>query len=310
MHLSPTLPILAFLLPLLTPVSAASGTLGFALGTKKSDGSCKVQADYEDDFDAIKAASGSKLVRGYSASDCNCAKEILPAAKGKGMQVVLGVWPDTDESLNADKTALSTYATSEYADQIYGVTVGSETLYRGNFTGPELLNKINDVKAILPKGVKVGTADSWNKWADGTGDAVIKGGVDMILCNAFAYWQGAPIANASATYFSDMASAITHIQTVAGSSTNGPEIWNGESGWPTTGGTNYGPAIAGTNNAKQYFQQSVCGMVEWGVNVFYFEAFDEAWKPSSVGDNGEEQDEKHWGAMNGDRSTKFSLKCS
>jgi len=28
--------------------------------------------------------------------------------------------------------------------------------------------------------VKVGTADSWNKFADGTADAVIQGGVDIL----------------------------------------------------------------------------------------------------------------------------------
>ena len=71
---------------------SAAGTLGFALGTKKPDGSCKYQADYEADFDAIRAASGSSLVRGYSASDCNFAEYALPAAKTRGVKVVLGIW--------------------------------------------------------------------------------------------------------------------------------------------------------------------------------------------------------------------------
>ena len=158
---------------------AASGTLGFALGDKKTDGTCKFQVDYESDFDAISNNAGSKLVRIYAASDCNTAQQILPAAKSKGFQVVLGVWPDTEESLNADKAAIQQYA-NQYAAQVYAVTVGSETLYRGNFTGPQLLEKINEVKAVLPKGVKVGTADSWNKYADGTADAVIQGGVDIL----------------------------------------------------------------------------------------------------------------------------------
>ena len=70
----------------------ATGTLGFALGTQNADGSCKYTADYEADFDALSSASGTKLVRGYDASDCNCAQQILPAAKSKGFQVVLGVW--------------------------------------------------------------------------------------------------------------------------------------------------------------------------------------------------------------------------
>jgi exo-beta-1,3-glucanase (GH17 family) len=73
-------------------VSAAKGTMGFALGTKQAGGQCKTQQDYEQDFDAIKSNSGSTLVRGYAASDCDMAKNALPAAKSKGFKVVLGIW--------------------------------------------------------------------------------------------------------------------------------------------------------------------------------------------------------------------------
>lgn len=73
-------------------VSAAKGTMGFALGTKLSNGDCKAQQDYADDFDAIKSASGASIVRGYAASDCDMAKNALPAAKSKGVKVVLGIW--------------------------------------------------------------------------------------------------------------------------------------------------------------------------------------------------------------------------
>jgi len=279
------------------------------LGTKKADGSCKYTQDYEDDFSAIQTASGSTLVRGYAASDCNCAQQILPAAKNKGFKVILGIWPDTDASYAADKAAIQTYA-NQYADQVYAVTVGSETLYRGNFTGEQLLEKINDVKSILPSSVKIGTADSWNKYADGTADALIKSGnVDILLANAFSYWQGKEVgAGATYTYFDDVQQALGHVQSLSGSMDK-IEFWNGETGWPTDGGTNYGPATASTSLASEFYSQAVCGMLDWGVNVFYFEAFDEPWKPSSVGDNGNAEDETHWGAMKADRSSKYSLKC-
>lgn len=187
------------------------------------------------------------------------------------------------------------------------MTVGSETLYRKNFTGAELLSKMNEVKEILPN-TKLGTADSWNEWADGTGDDFIRGGPDLILVNGFAYWQGQEVKNASHTYFDDMFQAFTHIQSVAGSTTS-IELWTGETGWPTDGGTDYGAATAGTDHAKTYWQQGVCAILNWGFNVFYFEAFDEPWKPTSVGKDGSAQDETHWGAMNADRSKKFSLAC-
>jgi len=303
-----SLALAGFVLAATAPLVAGKGTLGFALGTKKPDGSCKYQADYEADFDAIASASGSKLVRGYSADDCNCAQQILPAAKSKGFQVVLGVWPDVEESFKKDTDALTKYV-PQYKEQVYGITVGSEALYRGNFTGKQLLEKINTVKGLLPDVKRIGTADSWNKFADGTGDDLITGGVTFILANAFAYWQGkAAGKDAIYTYFDDIQQALAHIQKLAGS-LDKIEFWNGESGWPADGGSDFGAAKAGTSNAASYYSEAVCGLLDWGVNAFYFEAFDEPWKPVSKGDNGLVADETHWGAMNADRSAKFNLQC-
>lgn len=137
--------------------------------------------------------------------------------------------PDTDESFAADKAAVVKYA-PQYSDQVYAITVGSESLYRGNFTGEQLLEKIKDVKEALNGDFKVGTADSWNKYMDGTADAVIKGGADILLCNAFSYWQGQELKNATHSFFDDIMQAFGHIQDVAGSATDGPELWVGETG--------------------------------------------------------------------------------
>jgi exo-beta-1,3-glucanase (GH17 family) len=257
------------------------GKQGFALGTKKPDGTCKYTADYEADFDAIKAASGSTIVRGYSASDCNCAQQILPAAESKGFQVMVAVWPDVEDSLKADVEALKTYAT-KYKDQVYAVSVGSETMYRRNFTGEQLLEKIMDVKDALGGAFRMATADSWNRWADGTGDAVIRGGIDIILANGFSYWQGAAAGEeAKKTYLDDMQQALGHIQEVSGS-LDAIEFWNGESGWPGDGGSDYGEAKAGTKNAETFYHQGYCAALDWGLNAFYFEAFDEYVSPSLV----------------------------
>lgn len=212
---------------------SAQGRMGFALGTHLPNASCKLESDYEADMIAIKKNSGSTLVRMYSSADCECVPKVLAAAKAQGFQVLLGVWPDDKVSMTLDKYALQT-GIDGYLDQVFGVSVGSETMYRKTFTGPQLLEAINDVRTVLPKGVKVGTADSWNKFADGTADAVIKGGVDFLLANGFAYWQAQPITNATRTFFDDIQQALAHIQTVSGS-LNAIEFWVGETGWPTDG---------------------------------------------------------------------------
>lgn len=90
MHFSALIPVALAAIPLVS----ASGKLGFALGDKNADGTCKFQADYESDFETI--GDVAKIVRVYAASDCNTAKEILPAAKSKGFQVILGIWYVTE----------------------------------------------------------------------------------------------------------------------------------------------------------------------------------------------------------------------
>lgn len=282
----------------------AAGTLGFAVGNKNPDDSCKSQQDWENDFEALKGPT--TLIRTYTSDGCDTAKNVIPAAKAKGFRVVMGIWPDTEQSFAADKAALQA-AIPGNEDVVYAITVGSEAMYRGNFTGEQLLEKINEVQDLFP-GITIGTADSWNKFTDGTADPLIRAGVKLFLVNAFAYWQGEEIANATSTYFDDIMQAFIHIQGISGSITT-PELWNGETGWPTDGGSNYNAAMAGTNNAIIYWKTGICGMLKWGVNVFYFEAFDEPNKPDSIGQDGNAANERHWGAYTADMKPKWDLSC-
>jgi len=289
------------LLAVLPSLAAAAGKLGFALGAKNADGSCKTTNDYIEDFKVL--APHSTIVRVYAAGQCNTAAAILPAAKKDGVQVVLGIWPDVEESFQADKAAIVKYA-PQYAEQVYAITVGSESLYRGNFTGKDLMAKIQDVKTATGGKFKVGTADSWNKYQDGTADPLINGGVDILLCNAFSYWQGQAIKNATASFMDDIGQAFGHIQ----ARNKKIELWVGETGWPTAG-NDYKAAVPTLENAKTYWETATCAAVNWGYNVFAFEAFDEPWKPKSIGQDGIEADETHWGVWNADRSAKWDVSC-
>ena len=129
------------------------------------------------------------------------------------------------------------------------------------------------------------------------------------LANAFSYWQGAEINNATHVFFDDIQKALGHVQAITNSLT-AIEFLGGESGWPTDGGSNYEAAIASTKNAAQYYQQGFCALLKWGIGAFYFEAFDEPWKPNSVGTNGEAEIETTWGAFDVNRKPKFDLKCT
>ncbi|PYI29563.1 hypothetical protein BP00DRAFT_448244 [Aspergillus indologenus CBS 114.80] len=300
MRLVSLLPALLATIPAVT----AAGTLGLALGNKNADGSCKATGDYEADFEALKSVT--KIVRTYSASDCNTAQNIIPAAKAKGFKVVLGIWADYTDSFNNDFNALKQSVPGN-ENVVSAITVGSEVLYRKSLTAQQLLSLIQQVQNQFPK-VAVGTVDSWNKFADGTADPIIQAGVKYLLANGFAYWQDVSLANAKQVYFDDVYAAKERVKQIAGSNANNIYFGNGETGWPTDGGSNYGKnSVAGTKNAEQYYQTSVCAMLASNIDVFYFEAFDESWKPNSVGDNGQSMDEKHWGLFTADRKPNSAL---
>jgi len=296
---------------LATPLAvSAAGTLGFAVGNTNADGSCKKQSDFEADFKAIQSNTDAKIVRTYSASDqyanpCNTPSQILPAAKSAGIQVLLGMWPDGG-AYQKEKAAIDAANPTQYGDTLYGITVGSEGMYRGTYNADDLVGWVKDMKNTYPN-VAIGSADSWNCWANGTMDSIINS-VDLVLANGFAYWQYQDISNATKTYFDDMAQALGHVQEVTGS-LDKIHFMNGETGWPGTGGTNAGAAKAGDDNMKTYWQSAVCGLLDWGVDLFWFEAFDEPSKPDAIGDNGQTASEQHWGSFSADRTPKFDMRC-
>lgn len=129
---------------------------------------------------------------------------------------------------------------------------------------------------------------------------------DVLLVNAFAYWQGAAIDGAVSVFEDDIAQAFARIRQAAGN--RDVELWVGETGWPSEG-TTYQAAVPSLKNAERFFKDGACKMVQGGTGTFYFEAFDEPWKPDSIGQDGSSANEKNWGAMKVNREPKFSLKC-
>lgn len=290
---------------------SAAGTLGFCLGNTNPDGSCKQQSDFEADFAAISNSSSSKLVRTYSSTtqygtQCNTPSEILPAAKNAGFQVLLGMWPDGG-AYALEKAPLVAANLDQYGDTVYGITVGSEGIYRGTYTISDLTGWISDMQTTFPS-TTIGTADSWNGWANGTMDSVISSGIKLVLANDFSYWEAQEISNATATYFDDLSQALSRVQQISGS-IDAIQFFNGETGWPGDGGSDYGAAQASTANAATYWSSAVCGMLDWGVDVFYFEAFDEPGKTAAVGQDGTAGNEQHWGAFTDTRTAKWDLTC-
>jgi len=103
---------------------------------------------------------------------------------------VLTLWSraDTDQEFTDDQTETLKYA-KQYSNTIYAFTVGSEGLYRAEqtpgagYSASDLLKRIDWFKGNMTQyGLtqRVGTADSWNKYQDGTADSLISGGVNLM----------------------------------------------------------------------------------------------------------------------------------
>ncbi|ODV78400.1 glycoside hydrolase family 17 protein [Suhomyces tanzawaensis NRRL Y-17324] len=290
--------------------AAAIGDLAFNLGVKDNNGNCKSTQEYENDFKNLE--SYSKIIKTYAVSDCNTLQNLGPAAEEAGFQIMLGIWPNDDAHFQAEQDALTTYLPKISVDTIKVFTVGSEALYRDDLTASELADKISTIKDLLKDikdkdgksygGVEVGFVDSWNVLVDGAAQPAIKA-ADFVFANAFSYWQGQTMKNSSYSFFDDIMQALQTIQTVKGSTDI--NFWVGETGWPTDG-TAFESSQPSVNNAKQYWQQAICAIRAWGVNVAVFEAVDEAWKPNTSGTS---DVEKHWGVWDANNNLKFPLGC-
>lgn len=86
------------------------------------------------------------------------------------------------------------------------------------------------------------------------------------------------------------------MQSIAGSK----PIVLGEVGWPSAG-DQLGDAVPSVDNTFEFLKTWKCTADRDGIDYFWFEAFDEGWKPNH------HNVEIHWGVWKQDRTPKFDL---
>lgn len=77
-----------------------------------------------------------------------------------------------------EKAAIDAANPTQYGDTLYAITLGSEGIYRGTYSADDLVGWLKDMKNDYPD-VTIGTADSWNGWANGSMDSIIRN-VDLV----------------------------------------------------------------------------------------------------------------------------------
>jgi len=231
-----------------------------------------------------------EIIRPYThwirTFSCTDGHEQTPRiAHELGLKTLVGAWLGTDREINEREiNGVIEVARAGHADI---VAVGNEVLLREDLSEDELLAIIERVKQALP-GVKVGYVDAYYLFEK---HPLITAACDVVLTNCYPFWEGCPREEAIA----NMQNMVQRTIAVA----NGKRVIISETGWPDKGSAFHGamPSVAG---AMRYFIDTQNWARQDNIDIFYFAAFDEAWKVGAEGDVG-----AYWGLWNKDGQPKF-----
>jgi exo-beta-1,3-glucanase (GH17 family) len=170
------------------------------------------------------------------------------------------------------------------------VAVGNEVMLREDMPEDALLECIQRVKDALSDtpGVPVGYVDAYFLFEKHPRITAV---CDVVMTNCYPFWEGCPREQ-----------ALDYMQTMLArtrAAAPGKRVLISETGWPDQGSAFEG-SVPSREGAMQYFCDSARWAEEEGVELFYFAAFDEAWKVGAEGDVG-----AFWGLWDTHGALKF-----
>jgi exo-beta-1,3-glucanase (GH17 family) len=226
----------------------------------------------------------TRWVRSFSCTD---GHEQTPAiAHAMGLKTLVGAWLGTDAEINEREIeGVIAVARAGHADL---VAVGNEVLLREDLGEDELIAQIERVKRALP-GVPVGYVDAYYLFEK---HPRVTAACDVVMTNCYPFWEGCPREQALAY----MQSMVQRTRAAA----PGKRVLISETGWPDQGSAFHG-AVPSEEGAMRYFIDTMNWAREDGIEIFYFAAFDEAWKVGAEGDVG-----AYWGLWDKDARAKFA----
>jgi len=239
------------------------------------------QAQIRERLAIIKPHAG--WIRTFSCTDGH--EQTPRIAHQLGMKTLVGAWLGTDAQINErELQGVIEVARAGHADI---VAVGNEVLLREDMSEDELLFCIQRVKDALP-GVPVGYVDAYYLFEK---HPRITAACDVVMTNCYPFWEGCPREQ-----------ALAYLQTMVArtrAAAKGKRVLISETGWPDQGSAFQG-SVPSREGAMQYFVDCSRWAEEDGIELFYFAAFDEAWKVGAEGDVG-----AYWGLWDKDGELKF-----
>jgi glucan 1,3-beta-glucosidase len=225
----------------------------------------------------------ARWVRSFSCTDGH--EQTPRIAHELGLKTLVGAWLGDDREKNEREIeGLLALARDGHADV---AAVGNEVLLRGDLPEDELIGNLERVRLALP-GVPVGYVDAYHLFE---AHPRVTAACDVVLANCYPFWECCPRPEA-VTYMREM-----YRRTVA--IAQGKRVIISETGWPDQGSP-FGGAVPSTEGAMRYFVDTQAWARRDGVEVFYFAAFDEAWKVGDEGDVG-----AYWGLWDKHGEPKF-----
>lgn len=259
---------------------------GFNSGSTFSTGVSKQQIDFAWEMRAAQQLPGTNgawtSVRLYTmiqGGTTDSPISAIPAAIETKSTLLLGLWASEtpavfQNELNALKNAITQYGTA-FTDLVTGISVGSEDLYRASIgevgaSPQQVVDFIAKTRAVIKgtplEGKPVGHVDTWDAFVNGANKAVVSA-IDFLGMDAYPYYQastvgGNGIGNANATFWKAYTDTVGAAQ--------GKPVWITETGWPIVGDT-IGQAVAGADNARIFWEDTVCHALSSNVNMYYFQ---------------------------------------
>ncbi|XPS90645.1 Glucan endo-1,3-beta-D-glucosidase [Ascochyta lentis] len=273
--------------------TANAAIKGFNYGAQFNNDAAKTLTDFEYEFNAAKNLPGTdgwtsaRLYTMIQHGTQNTVIEAIQAAINTNTTLLLGLWASAgQESFNNEivalKAAIAQYGTA-FTDLVEGISVGSEDLYRisadgaGGNPGTEpdvLVNYIKQTRDAIAgtslSGAKLGHVDTWQVYVNASNSAVIEN-LDFLGIDSYPYYQStfANSIGVSSDLFFD-----SYNQSVAAA--KGKPIWVTETGWPVSGET-INQAVPSADNARIYWEDVTCKLVNDNVNLYYYILQDVQW---------------------------------
>lgn len=274
------------------------------------DNTCKLPHVWQQEFEALSAAVAPLglphvVFKIFSTSDCDGLIRAIPAALATNTKIWAKLWTGHRGRYQQEREALRhvLHAFPNAPSWLAGVSVGSEHLWRGEMSAPEIRDQICDIKQLVQvefgyTGIPVGCADNDIGFEPPFNHQVMFA-ADHVNLNVYPFWDKVHINDALA----EMQHTYAKFRDIL---RDDPDkiIALGEHGWPTIG--SHGAAIGDVASAEKYWKTVGCWLHREGIPWSWFEAIDEPNKPNMNGASGPEQ---NWGLMRIGLERKFEMVC-